>query len=96
MIGAWHPVSQTPSDPEAARGAAIVIRAIEAQARLLGLFEPAGAESPADSEAEKEPGATYEEQLVRSPALRSHLKKQLENAEKGIEQPITAASLASV
>ena len=96
MIGAWHPVSQTPSDPEAARGAAIVIRAIEAQSRLLGLFEPAGAESPADSEAEKEPGATYEEQLVRSPALRSHLKKQLENAEKGIEQPITAASLASV
>jgi len=90
LLRAWQPIARAPSDPEAARGAAIVIRAIEAQSRLLGLFEPAGAESPLDSEAEKEPGATYEEQLVRSPALRSLLRKQLENAEKGAGQSIPA------
>jgi hypothetical protein len=89
LLRAWQPIARAPSDPEAARGAAIVIRAIEAQSRLLGLFEPAGAEAqPQNSEAEKEPEVAYEEQLARSPALRSRLKKQLENAEKGAQQPI--------
>jgi len=92
MIGAWHPVSQTPSDPEAARGAAIVIRAIEAQARLLGLFEPVGAEASPEPDAEKEPEVAYEDQLVRSPALRYRLKKQLENAEKGAQKPIPVSA----
>jgi len=90
LLRAWQPIAQTPSDPEAARGAAIVIRAIEAQARLLGLFEPVGAEASPEPDAEKEPEVAYEDQLVRSPALRYRLKKQLENAEKGAGQSIPA------
>ena len=90
LLRAWQPIARAPSDPEAARGAAIVIRAIEAQSRLLGLFEPVGAEASPEPDAEKEPEVAYEDQLVRSPALRYRLKKQLENAEKGAGQSIPA------
>lgn len=41
VIAAWLPISRNPSHPEAARGGALVIRAVEAQSRLLGLLEPA-------------------------------------------------------
>jgi len=92
LLRAWQPIARAPSDPEAARGAAIVIRAIEAQSRLLGLFEPVGAEASPEPDAEKEPEVAYEDQLVRSPALRYRLKKQLENAEKGAQKPIPVSA----
>jgi hypothetical protein len=41
VIAAWLPISRNPSHPEAARGGALVIRAVEAQSRLLGLLQPA-------------------------------------------------------
>lgn len=39
LIAVWVPIALDTSHPEAARGAAIVIRAIEAQSRLLGLLQ---------------------------------------------------------
>lgn len=77
VVATWLPVSRDPSHPEAARGAAIVVRAIEAQARLLGLLQanqmfPSAGKAP-------EP---MEEQLARSPALRAALRRQLDGADK--------------
>ena len=92
LLRTWQPVSNNPAHPEAGKAAAIVIRAIEAQSRLLGLFEPVGAEASPEPDAEKEPEVAYEDQLVRSPALRYRLKKQLENAEKGAQKPIPVSA----
>jgi len=82
VLKAWLPVAQTPTDPEAARGAAIVIRSIEAQARLLGLLQPT-IEAPASApETPSEERESFEDSLVRSPALRADIREQLEEAEK--------------
>ncbi len=47
LVEVWLPRSQDANDVEAPRGAAIVVRVIEAQARLLGLLQPACTVVPA-------------------------------------------------
>jgi hypothetical protein len=47
LVEVWLPRAQDANDVEAARGAAIVVRVIEAQARLLGLLQPASTAAPA-------------------------------------------------
>lgn len=77
VIATWLPVSRDPNHPEAARGAAIVVRAAEAQSRLLGLLQA----SQLLPESGK-PAETMEEQLAKSPALRAAMRRQLDEADR--------------
>ncbi len=74
LIEAWLPRAQDPNDPESARGAAIVIKAIENQSRLVGL----AAEPPMEEAKETRSLAV----LLRSPAARAALRRQLDDAEQ--------------
>jgi hypothetical protein len=78
VVAAWLPISRDPTQPEAARGGALVIRAVEAQSRLLGLLvavidAPAPAEGPPES---------FEAQLAGSPAMREAITQILAKSEK--------------
>lgn len=86
VISTWLPVSRDPRHPEAARGAVICVRAIEAQARLLGLLQ-----SSMIMPTEGKPAEPVEAQLARSPALRAAMRRQLDEADRlaaqGVQKP---------
>jgi transcriptional regulator with XRE-family HTH domain len=77
VISTWLPVSSDPSHPEAARGGAIVIRAVEAQSRLMGLLQ-----TNLIIPGEGRPEASSTELLAKSPALRAAMRRQLDEAER--------------
>jgi hypothetical protein len=81
LVKAWLPIAQEPSHPESAKGAAIVIRVVEAQSRLLGLLQPLQDAPPLQPEKPAE-SESNEDMLVRSPALRDALRRDLEKAER--------------
>jgi hypothetical protein len=89
VIAAWLPISRDPSHPEAARGGALVIRAVEAQSRLLGLLQPANdvPVTPA------KPMASFEEDLAGSAAMREAAAQILARAEKRAGAPALAETV---
>jgi len=88
VIAAWLPIARDPAHPEAARGAAVVVRACETQARLLGLLQTGAVVStPEKPAAESE---SFEHALAASPALREAVREQLNEAEaRSIIKPAT-------
>ncbi len=92
VIEAWLPRAQDVNDPEAARGAAIVIRTVEAQARLLGLTTEPPAEEP---EGAKKTPAMTREMLMKSPALLADLEREvaeIKRAQAGVRlKPVSEA-----
>lgn len=72
VVATWLPVSRDPTHPEATRAAAIVVRAVEAQSRLLGLLQPVS-EMPVTLEK----GPALEEALRGSPALVEAMERAL-------------------
>jgi hypothetical protein len=84
VVATWLSVSRDSAHPEAARGAAIVIRAIETQARLLGLLQrsvvPPASEKPVESESMKDT-------LRESPALMDALERELAKAKNSMQSP---------
>ncbi len=84
IIAAWLPVARDPAHPEAARGAAIVVRACDSQARLLGLLQADAV--PQGPEAPKEPAKSLVEQFVESPALLHAAERQIACAKERIRR----------
>lgn len=82
VVATWLPVSRDSAHPEAARGAAIVIRAVETQARLLGLLQPSvvplAPERPVESD-------SMGEALRESPAVMEALERELAKAKKSTQ-----------
>jgi len=75
MIEAWLPIAETTTHPNACRAAAIVLKTRETQARLVGL----PAEPPVEVAKETEDKGA---QLLKSPAARAALRRQLDAAER--------------
>ena len=83
-LAAWLPISRNPGHPEASRGDALVIRAVEAQCRLLGLLVTAS-DVPATTGKQAE---AIEEALAASPAMREAATQMLDRAERiAVAQP---------
>lgn len=80
VVATWLPVARDPAHPEATRGAAIVIRAIETQARLLGLLEPSVVPPGPERRVE-----SMEEALRESPAVMEALERELAKAKNGTQ-----------
>jgi hypothetical protein len=75
LLTSWLPVSQNATHSEAARAAAIVIRAIEAQARLMGLLQ---GDMPTPTP--EKPRQLTEDHLAKSPAMQEALERMLARA----------------
>ena len=82
VVATWLPVARDPAHPEAARGAAIVIRAIETQARLLGLLQPSVVPLAPERPVEPE---SMGEALRESPAVMEALERELAKAKKSTQ-----------
>ncbi|MFA5262426.1 MAG: hypothetical protein WC378_01275 [Opitutaceae bacterium] len=80
VIAAWLPVACDPTHPEGARGAAVVVRACETQAKLLGLLQ-----SNVVPMMPEKPTVSLEDSLAKSPALREAMERNLTRAKKGHE-----------
>jgi len=80
LLKAWLPVAQEVKHPEATRAAAIVIRAIEAQNRLLGLEVAALVPQPAKQ--------SKEEELQRSPAVIDAVERMLAQMKEAPEAQV--------
>lgn len=82
LIGAWSPVALNPADDRAQAASAIVIRAQEHRARLLGLDRVEGVVSLGA------PAQTIDmTEALKSPEVRRALREALEAAEAGDEKP---------
>jgi hypothetical protein len=76
IIATWSPISSAPSHPEATRAAAIVVRAIEGQSRLLGLLQQLN-DAPAVSAT---PAESIGDLFANSPALREAAERLITKA----------------
>ena len=86
IVAAWLPISRNPTHPEATRAAAIVVRAVEGQSRLLGLLVPMSDApvSPAQS------AESIEDSLANSAALRESAGRLLARAMRGVKNVVAA------